>query len=58
MNAMIIFVLGPILMLDMLGRKEIKNLITRFCTYIGGNLVTWCSQKRKIIPCPSTEAKY
>ena len=38
-------------MLDMLGTKEIENLLQ-------GNLVTWRSRKQKVISCSSAEVEY
>jgi Reverse transcriptase (RNA-dependent DNA polymerase) len=35
-----------------------KKLTTDFCTFVGGNLVTWKSKKQNIVARSSVEAKY
>ena len=40
------------------GDKGDRKSTTRYCTYVGGNLVTWRSRKQKVISCSSAEAKY
>ena len=38
--------------------KGDRKSTTCYCTYIGGNLVTWQSSKQKVVSCSSTESKY
>ena len=40
------------------GDKGDKKSTTGYCTYVGGNLVTWRSRKQKVISCSSAEAEY
>ena len=40
------------------GDKVYRKSTTWYCTYVGGNLVTWCSRKQKVISCSSAEAEY
>ena len=40
------------------GDKGDQKSTTRYCTYVGGNLVTWHSQKQKIVSYLSAEAEY
>ena len=40
------------------GDKGDRKSSTGYCTYIGGNLVTWCSWKQKVVSCLSAEAEY
>ncbi|XP_019090145.1 PREDICTED: uncharacterized protein LOC109128387 [Camelina sativa] len=35
-----------------------RRSTTRYCTFIGGNLVTWKSKKQKVVLCSSAEAEY
>ncbi|CAM8892798.1 unnamed protein product [Rhodiola kirilowii] len=43
---------------DWAGDRVDRKSTTSFCTFIGGNLVTWKSKKQKVISCSSTEAEY
>ena len=38
--------------------KGDRKSTTSYCTYIGGNLVTWRSRKQKVISCSSAESEY
>ena len=40
------------------GDKVYQKSTTWSCIYVGGNLVTWCSRKQKVISCSSAEAEY
>ncbi|CAM8981982.1 unnamed protein product [Rhodiola kirilowii] len=43
---------------DWAGDRVDRKSTTGFCTFIGGNLVTWKSKKQKVISCSSAEAEY
>lgn len=38
-------------------RADIRST-TGYCTFIGGNMVTWKSKKQKVVSCSSAEAEY
>ena len=38
--------------------KGDRKSTTGYCTYIGGNLVTWRSWKQKVVSCSSAESEY
>ena len=40
------------------GDKGDRKSTTGYCTYVGGNLVTWRSRKQKVVSCSSAEAEY
>ena len=40
------------------GDKGDRKSTTSYCTYVGVNLVTWHSQKQKVISCWSAEVEY
>ena len=40
------------------GDKGDRKSTTYYCTYIGGNLVTWRSRKQKVVSCSSAESEY
>ncbi|KAG7559386.1 Reverse transcriptase RNA-dependent DNA polymerase [Arabidopsis thaliana x Arabidopsis arenosa] len=40
------------------GDRNDRHSTTGFCTFIGGNLVTWKSKKQKVVSCSSAEAEY
>ncbi|WZZ44848.1 hypothetical protein YC2023_041107 [Brassica napus] len=43
---------------DWTGDRVDRRSTTGYCTFIGGNLVTWKSKKQKVISSSSAEAKY
>ena len=43
---------------DWAGDREDRRSTTGYCTFIGGNIVTWKSKKQKVVACSSAEAEY
>uniref|UniRef100_A0A1J3DVK1 Retrovirus-related Pol polyprotein from transposon TNT 1-94 n=2 Tax=Noccaea caerulescens TaxID=107243 RepID=A0A1J3DVK1_NOCCA len=43
---------------DYAGDRGDRRSTTGYCTFIGGNLVTWKSKKQKVVSCSSCEAEY
>ena len=43
---------------DWAGDRIDRRSTTGYCTFIGGNLVTWKSKKQKVVSCSSAEAEY
>ena len=43
---------------DWAGDRADRRSTTGYCTFIGGNLVTWKSKKQKVVSCSSAEAEY
>ncbi|KAG7572488.1 Integrase catalytic core [Arabidopsis suecica] len=43
---------------DYNGDRNTRQSTTGFCTFIGGNLVTWKTKKQKVVSCSSAEAEY
>ncbi|KAL0641711.1 hypothetical protein Bca4012_102729 [Brassica carinata] len=43
---------------DWAGDRADRRSTTGYCTFIGGNLVTWKSKKQKMVSCSSAEAEY
>ncbi|CAH9098391.1 unnamed protein product [Cuscuta epithymum] len=43
---------------DWAGDRIDRKSTTGFCTFIGGNLVTWKTKKQKVVSCSSAEAEY
>ncbi|KAL0876602.1 hypothetical protein Bca101_026307 [Brassica carinata] len=43
---------------DWAGDRSDRRSTTGYCTFIGGNLVTWKSKKQKVVSCSSAEAEY
>ncbi|KAG7536916.1 GAG-pre-integrase domain [Arabidopsis suecica] len=43
---------------DYAGDKNDRRSTTGYCTFIGGNLVTWRSKKQKVVSLSSAEAEY
>ncbi|KAL0744719.1 hypothetical protein Bca101_101224 [Brassica carinata] len=43
---------------DWAGDRVDRRSTTGYCTFIGGNLVTWKSKKQKVISCSSAEGEY
>lgn len=49
--------LRPVLMLIMQVQLLIKT-ISGYCTFVGGNVVTWRSKNQSLVACSSVETKY
>ncbi|KAL0641199.1 hypothetical protein Bca4012_102625 [Brassica carinata] len=43
---------------DWAGDRADRRSTTGYCTFIGGNLVTWKSKKQKVVSCSSAEVEY
>lgn len=43
---------------DYAGDQQDRRSTTGYCTFIGGNLVTWRSKKQKVVSLSSAEAEY
>ncbi|XP_019098353.1 PREDICTED: uncharacterized protein LOC109131637, partial [Camelina sativa] len=43
---------------DYAGDREDRRSTTGYCTFLGGNLVTWKSKKQKVVSLSSAEAEY
>ncbi|KAL1193518.1 Retrovirus-related Pol polyprotein from transposon RE2 [Cardamine amara subsp. amara] len=43
---------------DYAGDRKDRKSTTRFCTFVGGNLVTWRSKKQKVVSLSSAESEY
>ena len=43
---------------DWAGDRTDRRSTTGYCTFIGGNMVTWKSKKQKVVSCSSAEAEY
>ena len=43
---------------DWAGDRADRRPTTGYCTFIGGNMVTWKSKKQKVVSCSSAEAEY
>ncbi|KAL1205730.1 Retrovirus-related Pol polyprotein from transposon RE2 [Cardamine amara subsp. amara] len=43
---------------DYAGDKKDRKSTTGFCTFVGGNLVTWRSKKQKVVSLSSAESEY
>ena len=43
---------------DWAGDRADRRSTTGYCTFIGGNMVTWNSKKQKVVSCSSAEAEY
>ncbi|XP_019098368.1 PREDICTED: uncharacterized protein LOC109131657, partial [Camelina sativa] len=43
---------------DYTGDREDRRSTTGYCTFLGGNLVTWKSQKQKVVSLSSAESEY
>ncbi|KAL1206309.1 Retrovirus-related Pol polyprotein from transposon TNT 1-94 [Cardamine amara subsp. amara] len=43
---------------DYAGDTMDRRSTTGYCTFIGGNLVTWKSKKQKVVSCSSAESEY
>lgn len=43
---------------DYAGDQQDRRSTTGYCTFIGGNLVTWRSKKQKVVSLSSVEAEY
>ena len=40
------------------GDKGDRKSTIGYCTFVRGNLITWCSRKQKVVSCSSVEAEY
>ena len=43
---------------DWAGNAIDRKSTTGYCTFVGGNLVTWKSKKQQVVACSSAEAEY
>src|SRR2546421_380012 len=43
---------------DWAGDRVDRRSTTGYCTFIGGNMVTWKTKKQKVVSCSSAEAEY
>ena len=43
---------------DYAGDSKDRKSTTGYCTFIGGNLVTWKTKKQKVVSCSSAESEY
>jgi hypothetical protein len=43
---------------DWAGDRNDRKSTTGYCTFVGGNLVTWKSKKQKVVACSTAEAEY
>ncbi|KAG7588044.1 GAG-pre-integrase domain [Arabidopsis suecica] len=43
---------------DYAGDRMDRRSTTGYCTFIGGNLVTWKTKKQKVVSCSSAESEY
>ena len=43
---------------DWAGERDDRRSTTGYCTFVGGNLVTWKTKKQKVVSCSSAEAEY
>ena len=43
---------------DWAGDRVDRKSTTGYCTFIGGNVVTWKTKKQKVVSCSSAEAEY
>jgi hypothetical protein len=43
---------------DWAGDRNDRKSTTGYCTFIGGNLVTWKTKKQKVVACSTAESEY
>ena len=43
---------------DRTGSLDDRQSTSRYCTFVGGNLVSWCSKKQSVVACSTSEVEF